>query len=291
MRKIKTVLIAVLSLVLVLGLLAGCGGSTGTSGGVDSALLDEAKEQIANLQDEIEEWKDKAAEFQQRVQEVAAESELVGDTDEETAMNIVEQYHETHTYSKTDLFVCADMAMDVWNMLQAQGINAVIQIGDVEKAIVNMQDSSHAWVLAEVAPGQELALETTSGKAVERSENPLYYAGWSFTTPAKYKEFEQLKHEHNIRFELIDELNADGQEITNSYNTAVDVYNNLLNEFNTTYAGQVSSDESQAAYDELNNQKAVMKELEGRLNQINLLIAEQQAKLDKIPPKMQSLVQ
>lgn len=281
MRKSKTVLIAVLSLVLVLGLLAGCGGSTGTSGGGDNALLDEAKEQITNLQDEIEEWKDKAEEFQQKVQEVAAESELVGDTDEETAMNIVEQYHETHTYSKTDLFVCADMAMDVWNMLQAQGINAVIQIGDVEKAVVNMQDSGHAWVLAEVAPGQELALETTNGKAVKRSENPLYYAGWSFENPQEYKRFEELKYEHNIRVDIYNSLAAAQEQVAKDYNASVDTYNGIVDQYN---AGQ-------ASMEELNEKKESMKELEGRYNQLVILIAEQQQAIDAIPPEMTKLAQ
>lgn len=281
MKKKRTVFIPVLAAILVVSLLTGCSTSTGTSGGGDNTLLDEAKDQIANLQDEIEEWKDKAAEFQQKVQEVAAESELVGDTDEETAINIIEQYHETHTYSKTDLFVCADMAMDVWNMLQAQGIDAVIQIGDVEKAITEMQDSGHAWVLAEVAPGQELALETTNGNVVQRSENPLYYAGWSFENPAEYKRFEELKYEHNIRVEIYNSLAAEQQEVALEYNAAVDTYNSVVDQYN---AGGVS-------IDELNNKKAVMKELEGRYNQLVDLIAEQQQAINAIPPEMIKLAQ
>ena len=281
MRKNRVMFISILVAMLILSLVTGCTTSTGTSGEGDNALLESAKEQIANLQDEIEEWKVKAEEFQQKIQEISAESELVGDTDEETAMNIVEQYHETHTYSKADLFVCADMAMDVWNMLQAQGISAVIQIGDIEKAIINMQDSSHAWVLARVSSGQDLALETTSGKAVKRTENPLYYTGWSFASPAKYKEFEQLKHEHNIRVEIYNSLAAKQEQIAKEYNAAVDEYNSLVDKYNS---GQVS-------IEELNDKKAVMKELEGAYNQLVILLAEQQAKLDEIPPKMQSLVQ
>ncbi|MFC1921325.1 hypothetical protein ACFLYQ_06350, partial [Chloroflexota bacterium] len=200
---------------------------------------------------------------------------------EETAINIVEQYHETHTYSKTDLFVCADMAMDVWNMLQAQGIDAVIQIGDVEKAVTNMQDSGHAWILAEVAPGQNLALETTSGKTVSRTENPLYYAGWSFENPSEYKRFEELKYEHNIRVEIYNSLAAHQQQVATDYNASVDDYNSIVDQYNA----------EEASMEELNDKKAIMKELEGRYNQLVILIAEQQQAIDAIPPQMQALAQ
>jgi len=61
----------------------------------------------------------------------------------------------------------------------------------------------------------------------------------------------------------------------------VDEYNSLVDKYNS---GQVS-------IEELNDKKAVMKELEGAYNQLVILLAEQQAKLDEIPPKMQSLVQ
>ncbi len=275
MRKNRIVFIAVLAAVLIISLFTGCDTSAGTSGEVD-ALLDAAKEQLANLQGDMEDWKTKAEEYQKQIKELSAESGLTGATDKETAENIVKNYYETHTYSKADLFVCADMAMDVWNMLQAQGISAVIQIGDVEKAVMNMQDSGHAWVIAEVAPGEKLALETTNGRSVSRTENPLYYTGWSFENPQNYKRFEQLKHEHNIRVAIFSSMIKDKEVVSSEYQAAVDAYNDLVDKYN---AGQTTAEK-------VNEQLAVMKELEGRYNQLQNLLIEQEAAINKIPPEM-----
>ena len=41
--------------------------------------------------------------------------------------------HATHTYSEADLFVCADIAVNVWNMVKIKGINARIAAGNVNK--------------------------------------------------------------------------------------------------------------------------------------------------------------
>ena len=272
----------------ILALAAGC--SPANSGG-DSGLLDAARQQIESLQGQVNEWKAKAEEFQQQVKELSAQAELTGATDRETAENIVRRYHETHTYSKTDLFVCADMAKDVWNMLQTKGINAVIQIGGSEKAVTQMQDSDHAWVLAEVAPGEMLALETTNGHSVEKSENPLYYTGWSFENPQEYDEFEKLKHEHNIRVEVYNSLAEERNNLLPQYQQAAARHQSLVDEFNSKYAGQAMSDPAMALYEQITAQLGVVKELEGRINQIDAMLGEQQAALEQIPPKMQALAQ
>ncbi|MFC2070240.1 hypothetical protein ACFLTB_03590 [Chloroflexota bacterium] len=278
MLKDRIILISIISVALVVSLFMGCGAAPA---GSDNAELEAAREQIEELENQLSDAQAKIATLQQQILDLGAESELAGDTPEETAKNIIEQYHETHTYSRTDLFVCADMAMGVWNMLQAQGIDAVIQIGDIQKAVVNMQDSGHAWVLAEVAPGQNLALETTNGQVVTRSENPLYYAGWSFDNPAEYKRFEELKYEHNIRVEVYNSLVEDNNQVVSDYNAAVDAYNSMADRY----------DSGQATTEQVNEKMAVMEELKGRQNQLQLLIAEQQQELDKIPPQMQSLAQ
>src|SRR5208337_4944295 len=79
---------------------------------------------------------------------------------------IVANYHETHTYSLTDLYVCGDMASDVWDMLKTQGINAKLNVGRVDQDISDIKDANHVWVLAEVAPNSYLALEATGGYSV-----------------------------------------------------------------------------------------------------------------------------
>src|SRR4030042_2066684 len=88
------------------------------------------------------------------------------DAPAETAQKIVSYYRETHVYSSYDLFVCSDMAAEVWNMLKAAGIDSIIAVGRIDASIGDILDSNHAWVLAEVGSGQFLALETTGGFAV-----------------------------------------------------------------------------------------------------------------------------
>ena len=283
-----------LTLVIVAALLSclvtGC-MTTPVVSGETSAELEAAREKVKNLENELGESQARVSALQQQIMELGADSGLVGDSAEETAMNIVRHYHETHTYSKKDLFVCADMAMDVWNMLQAQGIDAVIQIGDVEKAVLNMQDSSHAWVKAEISPGKYLALETTNGHAVPRAENPLYYAGWSFDNPQEYKRFEELKYEYNVRAGILNSMVLEAEGTYQEYEEAFNDYQDLIDEFNSKYAGKVMSEEGQALYEEMNSQMAVFKELEGRYNQLQELMTVQQQELDDIVPQMQSLAQ
>ncbi len=182
--KVVLILIAFLALLFV-----GCG--------VDPAVYDKvnAELEISRLQ---------VAELQEEIRQLKNKYELVGETPTETAENIVKHYHETHIYSKYDFFVCSDMALDVWDMLKAQGINALIQIGNVETGTDNVSEANHAWVLAEVSQGEYLALETTGGYAVW--DNSLYYKGWSFDNPKEYKRFVELRYEYDTRANLIKQM-------------------------------------------------------------------------------------
>jgi predicted nucleic acid-binding Zn ribbon protein len=111
------------------------------------------------------------------------------------ANEIVSNYHKSHIYSLNDMYVCVDMASDVWDMLKAQGINAKINIGNVNKDVTDIKDADHAWILAEISPNQYLALEATGGYSVEKSDNPRYYYGWSYNSPKELKDaLDKLKH-------------------------------------------------------------------------------------------------
>ena len=108
---------------------------------------------------------------------------------------IVGDYHSTHTYSMYDLFVCADMAIDVWNIVRTQGIDAKIQVGNVEDPNAKQDNYNHAWVLAEVEPFKYVALETTGGYLVWERENENYYRGFTFDNPREFKEYlDKIKH-------------------------------------------------------------------------------------------------
>ena len=126
----------------------------------------ELKEQNETAGAELESAQAKINQLQGEIGGLQEQYELIGQTPEETATNIVRHYHETHTYSTVDFYVCSDMAADVWNMLKTFGIEALIQVGNVHQAVNEITESDHAWVLAEIAPGQYLALETTGGQVV-----------------------------------------------------------------------------------------------------------------------------
>ncbi|MFC2016259.1 hypothetical protein ACFLUF_00940 [Chloroflexota bacterium] len=288
MIKNKVPLMLALIAVLLLGLLTSCGVSPEEYDRIN-AEIKASQEQVATLQTELGASQAQVTDLQGQIIELRAKSELVGETPTDTAVNIVKRYHETHSYNIYDFFVCADMSLDVWNMLEAQGIDALIQIGNVHEAVANMEESSHAWVLAEISPGHYLALETTNGLAVLEKENPLYYRGWSFDNPREYKRFEELKYEHNIRVSIMNKLIDKHQETYGEYQKEYSYYQELVDEFNGKYAGQPFSEESQMLDDEIEAQSAIAKKFEGRYNQLDELIIDQQQELENIVPQMQRL--
>ena len=250
--KKRIALVFVLFIFIFSITLAGCqaGGIPQAQYDQLNALLQETQGQLATAKQQLSELQaDKSAAdkqfqdaqatiaaLQEQLKGAAQENSLVGATPAETAAKIVKYYHETHVYSTYDLFICADMSAEVWNMLKAQGINSVIAVGDIEKPITDIIQSTHGWVLAEVAPGQYLALETTGGYVVQKSEHPLYYAGWTFDSPASLKSYTQMIREYNIRVAIRNEINHE-------VNAAGELLNNA--------ASQAEADKYQAVYDKL----------------------------------------
>lgn len=131
--------------------------------------------------------------------------------------SIAEEYHKTHTYSLNDFYVCSDMAMDVWDLIKTQGINAEICAGNIDENIsiylnggtwdnvFNYYNAmNHAWVLAEIKPFTYIAVETTGGYLVwgnnvetnpNEVKNQLYYTGTCFNTPKQFKSFIDARKE------------------------------------------------------------------------------------------------
>ncbi len=103
-------------------------------------------------------------------------------------------------------------------MLKAAGVSSVVVVGNKDNPITDILQSNHAWVLAEVGPGQYLALETTGGFTVTASQNPLYYRGWSFASPADLKSYNDLVKEYNTRVGFRNNLN---DEANNTSDPAV----------------------------------------------------------------------
>ncbi|GAG26399.1 unnamed protein product, partial [marine sediment metagenome] len=218
---------------------------------VDSDL-EAAEAQLTALQAQV-------ADLQQQVADLIAQYEFTGLSTAEMAETIVENYHATHVYSTWDMFVCSDMASEVWNMLKAQGINARVVVGNIDTVtpITDILQSDHAWVLAEISPEEYLALETTAGYVVTRSENSLYYHGWYFDSPADLKSNNDLIKEHNLRVEFRNQINV---EIANVA---------ILHDNSTT---QQEADEYLAVYNKLvelrTAQETLINQLKEQISQL-----------------------
>lgn len=141
---------------------------------------------------------------------------------------LVMEYNGSHIYIG-DIYNCGDMAQDVWDMLRAKGINARIAVGDFEHGTASrteykeyvqknldsenfgifttynytdentgllnssmIDNLTHAWVLAEVSPGDWLAIECTGGYVVSSEDNGKYYHGLTFSNPKDYRNFLDL---------------------------------------------------------------------------------------------------
>jgi hypothetical protein len=118
--------------------------------------------------------------------------------------DIVKDYYKTHTYSKYNLFVCADMAIEVWNMVETQRINAEIAVGNVDNPNANWTEYNHAWVLSEVSPDRWLALEPTGGYIVYSEDNENYYSGYFFNTT--HRLIELMIYRRNIQILMMNGL-------------------------------------------------------------------------------------
>jgi len=136
---------------------------------------------------------------------------------------IAKNYYDTHSYQDNNVFDCDNMAQDVWDMLKAKGINAQIQIGNIDiSSPITLKDVNHAWVMAEIEPGSYLAVETTGGYIVYGDTNPNYYKGFSFNDPKNYRTFTELYKTYQFQF-------ADYTNYRDYYNDLVNQYNNANN--------------------------------------------------------------
>lgn len=120
-------------------------------------------------------------------------------------MQIVEQiaakYNASHSYTAEGGFVCLDMAIDVWNQLKTNGIDAKIVGGILTESITAWNfrqlamEGNHAWVIATISPNEQVAIETTAGQVIKKGtrEAAPYFKGIVFDNPAEIKRFDLLR--------------------------------------------------------------------------------------------------
>ncbi len=234
----RKLLVSLIAVVFIVSLFLG-----GCQSGISQDVYDSVVEQVNNAQDSIAQLQDQVNDLQEakesaedelqdalatiedlqlQISSMVGQYDLAGDTVLETVTNVVEYYHATHAYSVADLFVCSDMASEVWNMLKAQGIKSRIVVGNIDTRIDDILLSDHAWVLAEIDPGEYLALETTGGYVVYEEENSLYYRGWYFNSPADMKSYNALVREYNVRVEIVNQLIVEDQQVVDEHNQSTD---------------------------------------------------------------------
>jgi hypothetical protein len=209
----------------------------------------------------------------------------------ETVTDIVEECYKTHTYSEYDLFVCADMAIDVWNMVKTQGINTEIAVGNVDDPNADWTEYDHAWVLAEVSSDTWLALETTGGY-VTYDEN--YYSGYFFDSPREFKEYLELMKEYNAQIDRIKELQVEYSDTYDEWVREANYYEDLVDEFNRRYGGRSLSPEkyreSLDFQSKIYAQYAVVERVSGRADQLVDTINEENKRLTEITNELNELL-
>jgi hypothetical protein len=184
-----------------------------------SAASAYAKKEEDNRQKAMEERRAAGAEHREAILERS-----------NTLVKIVALYHTNHVYIGEDtgysenIFVCGDMACDVWDMVTRQGMRAAIAVGNTS-GWTERVPPNHAWVMAEIEPRTWLALEVTGGYVVPLSVNQNYYhPNFYFRTPHNYhaalsmiQDFvTTLNKENGARREyneIVTQLNSGGDEI------------------------------------------------------------------------------
>jgi hypothetical protein len=115
---------------------------------------------------------------------------------------ILYNYHLQHTYVGNQLFVCVDMAMDVWDLLETAGIQTRLMVGNVQTDIIQSDSvakyiatMNHAWVLARVERSTWIPVETTGGFIPQPSRwnFELYNEGEMLYNPGQLKDFAQCR--------------------------------------------------------------------------------------------------
>ncbi len=219
----KQLVFALAALVLLLAVpLAGCQpGTTVTTTATVTATATTATTTTATTTATVTDTA-AVADLQQQLDAANAEIDslqLQGATKADTVARVAKYYNQTHTYTATDMFVCGDMAAEIWNMLKTFDINSIMVVGSVDHSVTDILQSTHAWLLAEVEPNTYLAVECTGGYTVTQASNPLYYQGWYYSTPETLKQYFDDVKEYNTRVSMINDVVAEDQQVVDQYNS------------------------------------------------------------------------
>jgi hypothetical protein len=114
----------------------------------------------------------------------------------QTLRSVNKSYHEKHIYIE-GVFACANMAVDIWNILDKQGITSAIIVGNLDLDKESFAECNHAWILIihkDVDSGFIiLIMETTNGETYFFDPKTLAFAqylqGYYFLTPSDLRAY------------------------------------------------------------------------------------------------------
>jgi len=215
------------------------------------------------------------------------------DTNIRILQQIVEDYHKIHTYTLEDYFVCADMAQDVWNIVDTQGMRALLVAGNIQNPDADWKDYNHVWVIVEAAPKQWVALETTGGFLVYKKDNPGYYRGIFFENPKDLKTNMDLRRDANNEIDRFATIVSQYNTKVSAYNTELDYYRSLTDSYNQKYAGQnltyAEYQESLGAKNTLDSEELKLVQLKAELEQLTVTYNNEKQIMDRITAQMNAL--
>lgn len=224
---------------------------------------------------------------------VAFTIESQEDTNIRVLRQIVEDYHKIHTYSLYDYFVCADMAQDVWNIVETQGMRALLVAGNIKNPDAGWKDYDHAWVIVEAAPRQWIALETTGGFLVYKNNNLNYYRGIFFENPKDLKTNMDLRRDYNNEIERSSAIVSQYNAKVSEYNAERDYYLSLVTSYNNKYVGQNLTVEeyleSVEVKNTLNSEQLKLVRLKAELDQLTITYDNEKQIMDRITAQMTEL--
>ncbi len=226
---------------------------------------------------------------------VAITIESQEDTNIRILRQIVEDYHNIHTYSLDDYFICADMAMDVWNIVDTKGMRALLVVGNIENPDADWTAYDHAWVIVEAAPQQWIALETTGGFLVYKNNNPNYYRGIFFEKPKDLKTNMDLRRDYNNEIERYTTSVSQYNAKVSEYNTALDSYRSLVDSYNNDYVGQNLTEaeyqDSIGVKNTIDSKQLKLVQLKAELEQLTVTYNNEKQIMDTITSQMSELVE
>jgi hypothetical protein len=143
-----------------------------------------------------------------------------------TKLEVIERLLREYSNTSTDSLDAFDLSVGFWRVLETNGINAKIVIGNIDEKGLPWYKWNYSWVLAEVQPGKYVVCEVKKGYIVPyNNSSNYYYFKYRVYDPKEVRKFLDLQDDYNEIWEKYTKL---GDE----YNTVREQIIKHMNEFN-----------------------------------------------------------